>query len=112
MDVSTGGGKIEINGTERYSLPYYGVFQSNNVVMVRAIPSFGYVFNGWEGHITSQDNPEFIVIDCSKRITASFIVDWGQISLVIGGIILVILVIAVLFVRPRSPETVIEGYTS
>ena len=103
MDVSTGGGTLEINLTDPPSLPYTGTYSEGTVVALEAIPSFGYTFNSWEKHITSTNNPEFIVMDCNKFITASFKVDWRLIGTSIGSIVLIIFLIVVLIIRRKSP---------
>jgi uncharacterized repeat protein (TIGR02543 family) len=79
------------------------------VVALEAIPSFGYVFNGWTGDVSGTDNPLFAVIDCNKRITASFSVDWRLIGTFIGCIVLVLFFVTVLLIRRKNPASVEEA---
>ena len=87
------------------SLPFTETYSEGAVVTIEAVPSFGYVFKGWRGHVASLENPEFIVMDCNKQITASFAVDWRLIGTLSGSLILIILFAVILFIRRDSPET-------
>jgi len=103
VDVSTGGGTVQIDLTEPWSFPYTESYSQGTVVALEAIPSFGYTFNGWGKQLTSMDNPVFVVVDCNKSITASFKVDWRLIGTSIGSIVLIIFLIIVLIMRRKSP---------
>ncbi len=85
-------------------LPFTGTYDAGTIVSLEAVPSFGYVFKGWEKHIDSTENPEYIVMDCNKYITASFAVNWRLVGTYIGSLVLVIFLIAVLIIRRRSPN--------
>lgn len=105
MDVSTGGGEIEIDLEEQPSLPFSESYSQGKVVTIKAVPSFGYVFNGWGGSLSGNENPEFIVMDCNKNITAGFIVDWRLIGTFIGSFIMIVFFGVILFVRRKTPAT-------
>jgi hypothetical protein len=102
VDVSTGGGTVKIDLTEPWEFPYTKSYSQDTVVALEAIPSFGYTFNGWGEQFTTMDNPVFIVMDCTKNITASFKVDWRFIGTSIGGLVLIIFLVVVLILRRRS----------
>jgi len=106
VDVRTGGGRVAVDLQERPSLPFTESYAEGAGIIIEAIPSFGYVFTGWEGHISSKENPEYIVMDCNKQVTAGFAVDWRLIGTIIGSFILLVLFTAVLFTRCNAPETV------
>lgn len=103
MDVSTGGGTVEIDLDEPAEFPYTKTYNEGTIVSVKAVPSFGYVFNGWENSITGTDNPEFIVMDCNKQISASFSVNWRLVGTFIGSLVMIIFLAVVLIIRRRSP---------
>jgi hypothetical protein len=102
VDVSTGGGTVNIDLNEPASLPFTETYDEGAVVQIEAISSLGYIFNGWDGYITSTENPEFIIMDCNKYITASFKVDWRLIGTSIGSLVLIIFLVVVLILRRRS----------
>lgn len=52
--------------------PAGGDFEVNERVDIQAYPSEGYVFERWEGDMTGNTNPESVVIDDDKNITARF----------------------------------------
>lgn len=93
---------MKIDLTEPWSFPYIKNYSQGTVVALEAIPSFGYSFNGWGKHLTTMDNPVFVVMDCNKNITASFKVDWRLIGTSIGSLVLVIFLVVVLILRRRS----------
>jgi len=105
VDVSTGGGGIEIDLEEQPSLPFTESYSQGKVVAIKAVPSFGYVFKGWGGSISGNENPEFVVMDCNKKITAGFIVDWRLIGTFIGSFIMIVFFLVVLFIRRKTPAT-------
>ncbi len=84
--------------------PYSDSYPANTVVRVKARASFGYVFTGWEGHLTGRDNPEFIVMDCNKWVDATFRIDWRQFGLLIGCILIVMLLVTVIIVRRKGTD--------
>jgi hypothetical protein len=106
VDVSTGGGTLRVDMVEPDSLPFYETYSEGTIVALEAVPSFGYAFKGWERDISSTDNPEFIIMDCNKYITAGFQVDWRVVGTLIVSLIMVIFLVVVLIIRRKSPEHV------
>ncbi|NLE09398.1 MAG: hypothetical protein GX631_09130 [Dehalococcoidales bacterium] len=103
MDVSTGGGDVTIDRKKQDNLPFIQTYPEGSIVTIEAVPSLGYVFTAWEGDIASTQNPERLVIDCSRKVTARFAVDWRLISIFAGGIIFIAMFIAVSITwRPGS----------
>ncbi|UCD09696.1 MAG: hypothetical protein JSU79_03365 [Dehalococcoidales bacterium] len=93
---------MKVDSIEPWSFPYTRNYSQGTVVELKAIPSFGYTFNGWGEQLTTMDNPALIVIDCTKNITASFKVDWRFIGTSIGGLVLIVFLVVILIVRRRS----------
>jgi uncharacterized repeat protein (TIGR02543 family) len=52
--------------------PSGGKYTSGSQIKLTATPEKGYGFNGWTGDLTGTDNPEFVVMDGDKSISASF----------------------------------------
>ena len=63
---------IEGNGnvTADPELDYYSF---GSIVNLTALPSSGWSFSYWSGDISSSNNPENIIMDCNKSVTAHFI---------------------------------------
>lgn len=73
MDVSaTQGGTVKIDQTIPTTYPAILTVNSGVSVRLEAIPASGYEFTGWNGDLTSQDNPATLVISCNKEVIASF----------------------------------------
>lgn len=51
--------------------PYY----YNDIVTLTAIPNSGYLFDHWSGDLTGTNNPELLLIDEDKSVTATFILE-------------------------------------
>ena len=101
MDVSLGGMvKIDRTTPSYYPSGYY--FESGTSVTVEAIPNLGYVFDSWSGDLSGAANPATLVIDCDKRITANFSIDWTLIGTATGSLVMVGLLITVLIIRRRT----------
>lgn len=49
--------------------PYY----YNDIVTLTAIPNSGYAFDHWSGDLTGNQNPDTIIMDGNKSVTATFI---------------------------------------
>ena len=47
-------------------------FDENVIVQLTAVPAEGWQFQEWQGDITGADNPETIVMDQAKEVTAVF----------------------------------------
>jgi len=66
LDVGTVGlGRVELS-------PFGGMYDSLDVVTLTAIADSGYVFIGWSGDLSGSNNPESILMDTSKNVTATF----------------------------------------
>ena len=61
-----GSGSVALNNTGPY---IYG-----DVVELTAVPDSGWTFSGWSGDLTGSVNPETIVMNGDKTVTANFIV--------------------------------------
>ncbi|MGE5411971.1 MAG: cohesin domain-containing protein, partial [Clostridiales bacterium] len=69
--TGNGSGNIKVNGQTK-TLPYSGVFRGNSSVSIEAVADPGNSFTGWSGDLNSANNPDSIVIDANKTITAGF----------------------------------------
>jgi|GEM_PF-1035545 len=52
--------------------PSSGEFSSGNRIDIEAIPSEGFVFEGWEGDLTTNSNPAQLVFDSNRSVIANF----------------------------------------
>ena len=65
---------VNINGSGSVVLnPPGGVYDAGTPVTILAIPSQGYEFSGWSGDLSGMENPQTIVIDADKSVTANFV---------------------------------------
>ncbi len=66
--------KINIEG-QGTTNPGEGIhtYEEGYSVRITAIPDTGYLFSHWSGDITGSDNPETIIMDSDKTVTAHFI---------------------------------------
>ena len=87
------------------SYPFTYDLDSGTVVAIEAVPRFGYDFNGWSGDLSGADNPVFLTIDCNKNITATFSIDWLLIVSATVGLVAAILLVSVLIIRRKTPES-------
>ena len=68
LDVTTvGSGSVNLNNTGPY---YYG-----DVVELTAVPEVGWSFQSWSGDLLGSANPDTLVIDGNKAVTATFTQD-------------------------------------
>ncbi len=73
MDVSpSSGGIIKIDQTDASSYPVTSTFTNGTSVRLEAMPAPGFHFSNWSGDLSGSANRTTIVIDCNKKITASF----------------------------------------
>lgn len=73
MDVSPNdGGTVKIDQVAPSSYPTTHEFSSGANVSLEAVPASGYVFSNWSGDMSSETNPDVILIDCNKSIKANF----------------------------------------
>lgn len=49
-----------------------GAFKPNDIANLTATPALGYLFTGWSGDITSNQNPLTLTMDSSKTLRANF----------------------------------------
>jgi len=62
-----------VNPTEGGTVsPSSGTFEENSSVSITATPGPEYLFLGWSGSITSNDNPLSVVMNSDKSLTATF----------------------------------------
>ena len=65
--------RLNIEGMGTVTLdPPYGVYDPGTTVTLTATPTKNYIFSSWSGDLTGNTNPETIVMDEDKEITASF----------------------------------------
>ncbi len=57
--------------------PAGGTFTEGTVVNIEAVPSAGYLFNGWSGDLSGSTNPTTITMDADKNVNAAFIFSSG-----------------------------------
>lgn len=49
-----------------------GAYDPDATATLTATPALGYLFTGWEGDATGEDNPLSVVMDASKKVVANF----------------------------------------
>ena len=65
-----------VNGSVTQTpLPINGTYTAGTSVSLRAVPNAGYHFVQWQGNLTGSTNPETLVMDSNKSVTAVFDVD-------------------------------------
>ncbi|MCB1185358.1 DUF1349 domain-containing protein, partial [bacterium] len=64
-DATPGGGSVVLD-------PPGGVYNQGTAVQVTAVPTVGYAFDGWSGDLTGTVNPETVIVDANKSVTATF----------------------------------------
>jgi uncharacterized repeat protein (TIGR02543 family) len=52
--------------------PPGGVYPSGTQVTLTAVPAVGYVFSSWGGNLSGTTNPQTLLVDANKSVTASF----------------------------------------
>lgn len=62
-----------------------GTYQAGQTVSITATPAPEYIFKGWSGSITSDNNPVSILVDTSKTLVANFEKRQYPLSLTIEG---------------------------
>ena len=65
--------------------PSSGTYKENADLSVTATPDSTYVFSGWSGSVTSNDNPLSLTMDSDKNLTATFVKDLRLLLLNISG---------------------------
>ena len=67
----TGAGSVSVDGVLR-SLPWSGDFPCGDTVTLEAAPDSCWQFGSWSGDLSGVDNPDQILIDGAKSVTANF----------------------------------------
>ncbi len=62
--------------------PSGGTYTKGTVVTVTANANTGYQFDGWSGDLSGSANPTTIIMNTNKSITASFVSNGGEISII------------------------------
>ena len=60
-------------------------YDYEEVVNLTAIPDLGWSFCNWSGDLESEDNPESIVMDCNKSVTANFVQNQYVLNVTVVG---------------------------
>ena len=63
--VTVGNGSVELS-------PAGGLYNDGTTVTVTAVPDFGWEFAGWTGDLVGSNNPESVLVDGAKSVTATF----------------------------------------
>ena len=61
-----------VNGSILFEPDGGGTYNSGAFVYITATPDSGYVFNGWSGDLTGEQNPALLTMNQNKNITALF----------------------------------------
>ncbi|MFB3881008.1 MAG: S-layer homology domain-containing protein [Armatimonadota bacterium] len=69
--AGTGNGQVSVNGSLA-TLPWSGQFPEGTEVTLLAVPTLGWQFDGWSGHVVGMANPVALAMDSDKDITAHF----------------------------------------
>lgn len=65
--------------------PENATYEKDTKVTLTATPSEGWVFSGWSGSATGNQNPLSVTMDATKEITANFSTSDGKQDLVLNG---------------------------
>ncbi len=65
--------------------PNASSYEKGTQVTITATPSSGWVFSGWSGSATGNQNPLNVTMDAAKTITANFTTTDGKPDLVLNG---------------------------
>ena len=86
MNVSsTESGKVKVQDFTAIEYPDISSVTKDTIVTLEAIPQEGYIFTGWSGSISSEDNPVTLQMDCAKTILANFSESTFTLTVEIGG---------------------------
>jgi hypothetical protein len=79
LSITTiGNGSVDLNET--------GPYQYGEVVQLTAIPAIGWSFDHWSGDLSGSANPNTIILDTDKTVTATFTQDHYTLTVtVVGG---------------------------
>ena len=65
--------------------PSSGTYKENAKLSITATSDSTYVFSGWSGSVTSNDNPLILTMDSDKNLKATFVKDLRLLVLNISG---------------------------
>ena len=115
MDVRpSGNGTVKVNESAQSTYPFILTFGEGTPVIIEAVPAPGYFFSHWSGNLSGSANPIEIVLDCNKRITATFTKEepsrfnWPLVGGITGVVVLAGLLLFLLRTRIRGNEHVSE----
>jgi len=74
----TGNGSIDLD-------PAGGIYDYGTTVTVTAYADNGWAFDSWSGDLTGSTNPEIIIIDSNKSITANFSINQYNLTTNVTG---------------------------
>ena len=66
-------------------VPPGGTYLSGSEVELTAVPAAGWSFSGWSDDLSSSTNPESIIMDSDKTVTATFTEDCYTLAVTIEG---------------------------
>ena len=72
VDVSPGGGDVEVDGRVSHSYPATRTVTIGDRVRLEAVPAPGYYFVSWSGDLTGNENPTDLRISTNSTIIAHF----------------------------------------
>jgi len=73
VDVSpSDSGIIKVNQVAKSFYPATFTFSNSEAISLEAVPASGYEFDNWSGDIMDTTNPTTVIMDCNKKVTASF----------------------------------------
>lgn len=73
MNVSpSASGDVKLDNNTLTSYPVSFNFLLGTTVRLEAVSAPGYEFVNWSGSLISNNNPEYITMNCSKSVTANF----------------------------------------
>ncbi len=70
--LPSSGGSITANPSKSASCPTIYQYTAGTNVSLTAVPTTGYEFDGWGGALTGTQNPQSVVINDNKSVTARF----------------------------------------
>ncbi len=69
--TGTGSGSVKVNGVDR-CLPWSGLFDYGDTVVLEALPGLGSHFVSWSGDLSDAVSPAWITMDGAQSIVAGF----------------------------------------
>lgn len=74
------GGSVNLNTLKLQStdMPFSGIYFQGNAIQLKAVPKAGYVFSGWSGSMTSEEDSISIRVSDATELTANFVYMGGD----------------------------------